>query len=106
MVAAIKRKSQSFDGVRGCQPARQFFVVEADQTQVARTSLSAPTRIGLVHPHSRIEAVIWAALRLAGVGEGLLEFRIGLDELDSGEIRPRRLGYVLALRLAPVDSIW
>ena len=34
MVAAIKRKSQSFDGVRGCQPARQFFVVEADQTQV------------------------------------------------------------------------
>ena len=34
MVAAIKRKSQSFDGVRGCRPARQFFVVEADQTQV------------------------------------------------------------------------
>src|ERR1035437_1586860 len=44
-----------------------------------------------------------ATLRLAGFGEGLLELRIRLDELDAGQVRPRRLRNVLALRFASVD---
>src|ERR1035437_1841727 len=44
-----------------------------------------------------------ATLRLAGFGESLLEFRICLNELDAGQVRPRCLRYVLALRFAPVD---
>src|ERR1035437_836522 len=44
-----------------------------------------------------------ATLRLAGFGESLLEFRIGLYELDASYIRPRRLRYGLGLRFASVD---
>ena len=44
-----------------------------------------------------------ATLRLAGFGESLLEFRIRLNELNAGHVRPRRLRYVLALRFASVD---
>src|ERR1017187_4875286 len=44
-----------------------------------------------------------ATLRLAGFGEGLLEFRIGLDEFDACHVGPRRRRNVLVLRFAPVD---
>src|ERR1019366_6705252 len=44
-----------------------------------------------------------ATRRLAGFGESLLEFRIRLNELNAGHVRPRRLRYILALRFASVD---
>src|ERR1039458_163593 len=52
---------------------------------------------------TRCRLPLATCLLLGVVGESLLEFRICLNELDAGHVRPRRLRDVLTLRFAPVD---